>query len=79
MVWSLSPSSSYCPLLSRALDKKTVKDKLSLYLEESQPFWLLLFPEGTLLDEETVGWSNAYIKKMDLQDEYAFEKVLLLF
>ncbi|KAL3895557.1 MAG: hypothetical protein SGCHY_004631 [Lobulomycetales sp.] len=62
-----------------ALDKKTVKDKLSLYLEESQPFWLLLFPEGTLLDEETVGWSNAYIKKMDLQDEYAFEKVLLLF
>ncbi|CAG8447920.1 10894_t:CDS:2 [Scutellospora calospora] len=51
---------------SWASDKDTLNNKLSEIANSEDPMWLLIFPEGTLVTEETRGWSRKYAAKAGL-------------
>jgi lysocardiolipin and lysophospholipid acyltransferase len=56
-------------------DKHQMTSKLKSYIAEAQPFWLLIFPEGTLLCTQTMSWTREYIEKSGL--DWVYEQVLM--
>ncbi|KAJ3042643.1 hypothetical protein HDV00_006922 [Rhizophlyctis rosea] len=48
-----------------AIDKLTFEKHLSRAQNDALPFWLFLFPEGTVITKETLANSLAYGKKVD--------------
>ena len=44
-------------------DKLTIDQSMTLALIDHLPLWLILFPEGTVVCEETINWSLAYKKR----------------
>ena len=55
-------------------DLITIKNRLKKTLDDSLPYLLILFPEGTVICNETLEKSNLFMKKQDL--EYRYRNVL---
>ncbi|KAI8352079.1 acyltransferase-domain-containing protein [Blakeslea trispora] len=51
-----------------ASDKDTIVSNLERSKKSNQPMWLVLFPEGTVIAEDTRKRSKAYAEKSGLQD-----------
>ena len=50
-------------------DKSLIYSNLSRSINDNMPLWLLLFPEGTVLTENTHQNSISYAKKMRIEDD----------
>lgn len=51
-----------------AIDKEVLSRNLKRAKADDTPMWLLLFPEGTVLTEDTMSKSRSYCKKLGLSD-----------
>lgn len=65
----------YLTYSRRQKDAKTLTRALEYCKTSSDPFWLLIFPEGTLLCDETKQWTLSYLAKEKL--DYSFTNTLL--
>ncbi|KAI8816596.1 acyltransferase-domain-containing protein [Fimicolochytrium jonesii] len=52
-----------------SLDKSTLSTILHRASRDALPLWLVIFPEGTVITDDTKSKSRAYAKKMDLPDD----------
>ncbi|KAL2912156.1 hypothetical protein HK105_208357 [Polyrhizophydium stewartii] len=50
-------------------DKQTLTSNLARARDDKMPLWLLIFPEGTVITDDTKAKSRAYAKKADLPDD----------
>lgn len=51
-----------------ALDRTVMAKILHRALRDKLPIWLVIFPEGTVITDDTKQKSQAYAKKMDISD-----------
>lgn len=51
-------------------DKHRIRENLSRAVESDLPLWFLIFPEGTVVCDETIATSKAYAAKNDLAYNY---------
>ncbi|TPX59410.1 1-acylglycerol-3-phosphate O-acyltransferase [Spizellomyces sp. 'palustris'] len=52
-----------------ALDRVTMSKILHRSLRDKLPVWLVIFPEGTIITDDTKEKCRAYAKKMDIPDD----------
>ncbi|KAI8929652.1 acyltransferase-domain-containing protein [Entophlyctis helioformis] len=50
-------------------DRKTLTQNLLRAKTDNMPLWLLMFPEGTVITDDTQGKSRAFAKKNDISDD----------
>jgi 1-acyl-sn-glycerol-3-phosphate acyltransferase len=50
-------------------DQKVLEQSFHRITSERQKLWLMLFPEGTIISDQTVEMNLKYAKKAGIQDE----------
>ncbi|KAI8586061.1 acyltransferase-domain-containing protein [Geranomyces variabilis] len=55
-----------------AVDRAMMSKILHRALSDKLPLWLVIFPEGTVITDDTKGKTRAYAKKMDIPDDPQF-------
>ncbi|KAJ3161172.1 hypothetical protein HDU86_007794 [Geranomyces michiganensis] len=55
-----------------AVDRAMMSRILHRALSDKLPLWLVIFPEGTVITDDTKGKTRAYAKKMDIPDDPQF-------
>ncbi|KAJ3380241.1 hypothetical protein HDU92_006127, partial [Lobulomyces angularis] len=58
-------------------DKANLTENLSKCKSNNLPIWLVIFPEGTVICDETIPSSTKYLKKMNWVEKYPLSNVLL--